>query len=388
MKRIVVLGSTGSIGINTLKVVRDHPGDFQVVGLAAQRNIEQLAQQVSDFRPQQVALGDSSRLKEFRSLLNGQKPEILTGESGVMELAAMGDADSIVVAITGAAALKPTLNALRKGRAIGLANKETLVMAGALVMAEAQRHKSQIVPIDSEHSAIFQCLQGHSRQEVRRILLTTSGGPLKDVPLKSFGSLSKAQIMNHPRWKMGPKITVDSATMMNKALEVIEATALFDLSVDQIEVVVHPEAIIHSMVEFIDGSILAQMGVTDMRLPIQYALTYPQRLSCSLPALDLVALGRMTFEAPQRAKFPCLDFGYRAAQAGGTMPAVLNAANEACVAGFLNEAVPFLEIPSIIESVLSRHRAVPAPTLEDILQADAWAQEQVRERIHSGELKR
>ena len=381
MKRIVLLGSTGSIGVNTLKVVERHPEEFQVVGLAAGSQVERLAQQVRAFRPKVVALRDESRVGQFRALLNGNFPQILTGSDGVEALASMEGVDRVVVAITGAAALAPTLAAIQKGRFIGLANKETLVMAGGLVMEEARAHGAEMVPIDSEHCAIFQCLKGHSRQEIRRILLTTSGGPLKDVPKEQFGGLSKEKVMDHPRWKMGPKITVDSATMMNKALELIEARWLFDVSVERIEVVVHPEAIVHSMVEFIDGSILAQLGVTDMRLPIQYALTFPERLASPLPALDLVSLSRLTFEAPQRAKFPCLDFGYRAAEAQGTMPAALNAANETCVRGFLEDRLPFTRIPSVIERVLSRHRNVLRPTLDQILESDRWAREQAEAQI-------
>ena len=379
MKRIVVLGSTGSIGVNTLKVIQEHSGEFRVVGLAAAAKAEQLAEQVRLFRPEVVALQDSSRAGDLRQWVDGSSTEILTGADGVTALAGWEGVDVVVMAITGAAALRPTLKALSKGRVVGLANKETLVMAGELVTRMAREHGAQILPIDSEHSAIFQCLKGHSAGEIRRILLTTSGGPLRRVPAEQFGSLTRAQIMDHPRWKMGPKITVDSATMMNKALEVIEARWLFDVALERIEVVVHPEAIIHSMVEFIDGSVLAQMGITDMRLPIQYALTYPQRLPSALPALDLVALGRLTFEAPDRAKFPCLDFGCRAVQAGGTAPAVLNAANESCVEAFLEDALPFTRIPSTIEQILERHRPVIHPTLEQILEADSWAREQVTE---------
>ena len=378
MKRIVILGSTGSIGANTLKVVEDHPGQFEVVGLAAQSNVEKLAEQVRAFRPKKVALRDASRLTDLKRLLGSSGPILLAGEEGVSELAAMEGADTVVVAITGAAALQPVLSAISKGRVIGCANKETLVMAGELVMREIHARHAQILPIDSEHSAIFQCLQGHRATQVRRILLTSSGGPLKDVPVTGFEKLTKAKVMNHPRWKMGPKITVDSATMMNKGLEVIEAHWLFGIPVERIEVLVHPEAIVHSLVEFIDGSILAQLGVTDMRIPIQYALTYPERLDSSLPGLDLVTLKRLTFEAPDHRKFPCIGFGYEAGRVGGTLPAVLNAANEACVRAFLEDALPFARIPSVIEKVLGRHRPVAHPTLEEILDSDRWAHEQVR----------
>ncbi len=377
-RRLVVLGSTGSIGVNTLKVVAEHPTEFEVVGLAAHTNVERLAEQVGAFRPRWVAVRDASRCERLISLLNGEVPQVLGGDAGVEELAALEGVDLVVVAIAGAAALKPTLSAVAQGRTIGLANKETLVMAGELVIEEAKAKGATILPIDSEHSAIFQCLEGRIRSEVRRILLTGSGGPLKDIPSEKLGGLSKGEIMNHPRWKMGPKITVDSATLMNKALEVIEAHRLFGVPVEKIEVVVHPEAIVHSLVEFIDGSILAQLGVTDMRIPIQLALTYPKRFSSSLPALDLVQLKRLTFEAPDRQKFPCLSFGYEAAKVGGTLPAVLNAANEECVQAFLKDEMPFTRIPERIEKVIRRHRTVPRPTLKEIFEADAWARDEVR----------
>ena len=381
MKRIVILGSTGSIGVNTLKVVQDHPDEFQVVGLAAQNNVESLAQQVRAFHPKAVAIGDTSRIRQCQNLFDGVAPEIYAGEEGVTQLAAMEEVDLVVVAITGAAALKPTLAAIAKGRTIGLANKETLVMAGELVMQAALKSRATVLPIDSEHSAVFQCLKGHSHSEIRKILLTTSGGPLRTIPRPQFPMLTKEQIMDHPRWKMGPKITVDSATMMNKALEVIEARWLFGIPVEQVEVIVHPEAIIHSLVEFIDGSVLAQLAVTDMRIPIQYALTYPQRRRSSLAPLNLVEQKNLTFEAPDPVKFPALSLGYQAGQTGGTMPAVLNAANEVCVQAFLEDRLPFLEIPTTIEAVLSRHRLMTHPSLAEIFEADRWARAQADQRI-------
>ncbi len=378
VRRLVILGSTGSIGVNTLKVVEEHPGEFEVVGLAAGRQVQRLAEQVKRFRPRAVALQDAGRREELRGLLDGSlRPRLLAGDEGVAELAGMDGVDLVVVAITGAAALVPTLRAIARGRTVGLANKETLVMAGELVQQEVARNHATLVPIDSEHSAIFQCLRGHPVQEARRILLTTSGGPLRTVPVEEFPRLKKTQVMDHPRWKMGPKITVDSATMMNKALEIIEAKSLFGLTADRIEVVVHPEAIVHSLVEFVDGSVLAQMAVTDMRIPIQYALSYPKRLPSSLPPLDLVGVGRLTFEPPDRAKFPCLELGYQAARAGGTQPAVLNAANEACVSAFLEDQLPFTRIPTLLEEVLRAHRNIQHPTLDQILEADRWARQEV-----------
>jgi 1-deoxy-D-xylulose-5-phosphate reductoisomerase len=381
VKKIVLLGSTGSIGVNTLNVVREHPSEFQVAGLAAGRNVELLAEQIREFKPKLVAIQDASQKAALQKLAGSSCPEILTGEEGVSKLAAMDGADMVVVAITGAAALKPTLAAIAKKRAIGLANKENLVMAGELVMGSAKANGVEVLPIDSEHSAIFQCLKGQSRSEVRKLLLTTSGGPLRLVPLEKFGQLTKAEVMNHPRWKMGPKITVDSATMMNKALELIEARWLFDLPADRVEVIVHPEAIVHSMVDFVDGSVLAQLGITDMRLPIQYAMTYPGRMSCSLPPLDLVALKQLNFEAPKREKFPCLGYGYEAAKAGGTLPAVLNAANETCVENFLADRLPFTQIAPTIRRVMDAHACVTHPNLEQILQADAWARQQAQKLI-------
>ncbi|MCM8794717.1 MAG: 1-deoxy-D-xylulose-5-phosphate reductoisomerase [Candidatus Omnitrophica bacterium] len=377
MKQVIVLGSTGSIGVNTLKVIQDHPEEFQVAGLAAGSRTDLLVEQAKIFKPRAVAVRDGSKAKELERALTGTGIRVLAGDDGVTELAAFAGADLVVVAITGAAALKPTLAAIEKGRSIGLANKETLVMAGELVMEQARRRGAAVIPIDSEHSAIFQCLHGHSRQEIRKILLTTSGGPLKDVPAEAFDRLTKSQVMNHPRWKMGPKITVDSATMMNKALEVIEARWLFDVPVQKVEVIVHPEAIVHSMVEFTDGSVLAQMGITDMRIPIQYAMSYPRRLSSSWPPLDLVEWKKLTFEAPKREKFPCLSFGYAASEEGGTAPAVLNAANEVCVLQFLEDGLPFVRIPRMIEKVLQAHQTVRHPSLDQILEADRWAREQV-----------
>lgn len=383
MKKIVVLGSTGSIGVNTLKVVEDHPDCFEVVGLSARNNVERLRGQIRAFRPKKVAMADAAGAEHLKRLLGSDAPEIGVGEEGVEALAGMEGADFVVVAITGAAALKPALRAIMKGRVIGLANKETMVMAGELMIEEAKRSGSRILPIDSEHSAIFQCLQGHAKEDVRRILLTSSGGPLRDVPAQRFAQMTKAEVLNHPRWKMGPKITVDSATMMNKGLEVIEARWLFGIPVAAIEVIIHPEAIVHSMVEFIDGSILAQLGVADMRLPIQYALTFPKRLPSSVPALDLVGLKQLTFEAVD-PKFPCVGFGYEAARAGGTAPAVLNAANEAAVAAFLSDRLDFPRIPQVIERVMSKHRGIENPNLVQILDADRWAHEEVRILLNGG----
>ena len=375
MKRVVILGSTGSIGQNALKAVAEHPTAFEVVGLTAHGNVEMLAQQALAVRPRRVAIADPGKEAELARRLAGSKIAVEAGPAAVAEVAGMDGADVVLVAITGAAALAPALAAIRRGRTMALANKETMVIAGRLMQQEAAQHGAPIIPVDSEHCAIFQCLDGKPRRHVKRLLLTGSGGPLKSVPVERFDALTREEVLNHPRWKMGPKISVDSATMMNKGLEVIEARWLFDVPVQQIEVVIHPEAIIHSMVEFVDGSVLAQLGITDMRIPIQYALTYPDRLPTSLPSLDFAALGRLTFESPNRAKFPCLQFGYTAADRGGTAPAVLNAANEICVAAFLDGQMPFTKIPKTIESVLSHHHLVEEPTLEDVVTADRWARD-------------
>ncbi|MBI4226764.1 MAG: 1-deoxy-D-xylulose-5-phosphate reductoisomerase [Candidatus Omnitrophica bacterium] len=382
-KRVVILGSTGSIGQNALRVVAEHPGAFEVVGLTAHASVEALARQALAVRPRRVAIGDAAQAGALAQRLAGSGIAVEAGPDGVAAVAAM-DADVVLVAITGAAALSPALAAIRRGRTIALANKETMVIAGRLMRAEAAQHQAALVPVDSEHCAIFQCLDGKPRRHVQRLMLTGSGGPLKDVPLERFDALSREEVLNHPRWRMGPKISVDSATMMNKGLEVIEARWLFDVPASQVEVLIHPEAVVHSMVEFIDGSVLAQLGVTDMRIPIQHALTYPDRLPTSLPALDLAAIGRLTFERPDRAKFPCLSFGYAAAEADGTAPAVLNAANEACVQAFLDGQIPLTTIPRTIEAVLAHHRVAPSPALDDVVAADRWARDEAARRWRNG----
>ncbi|PIQ82529.1 MAG: 1-deoxy-D-xylulose-5-phosphate reductoisomerase [Candidatus Omnitrophica bacterium CG11_big_fil_rev_8_21_14_0_20_64_10] len=382
-KKIVLLGSTGSIGVSALQVVAEHPEAFEVIGLAAGRSGERLVEQARQFRVRRVAAADPAAAAALRGALPGGV-EGSAGPEAVEALAGWPEADIVVVAITGAAALGPALAAIRAGRRVGLANKETLVMAGGLMMRAARESGAELIPIDSEHSAIFQSLQGNPRGRVRRIWLTSSGGPLREVPAERFSALTKAEVMNHPRWKMGPKITVDSATMMNKALEVIEARWLFDLPVEKIQVLVHPEAVVHSMVEYLDGSVIAQLGVTDMRIPIQYALTYPDRLALNLPPLDLVEWGRLHFEAPNPEKFPALRLGAEAARIGGTLPAVFNAANEAVVEAFLNDGIPFTAILPLVSGVVESHRPAADPTLAQILEADRWAREQAQIRLTEG----
>ena len=380
IKKVFVLGSTGSIGINTLKVIGRFPDRFQVIGLSAFRNVELLARQIRQFSPQYVAVA-ASKIQNLRREIGRKACKIFDTEIDMEHLVSLEDVDIVVLGIQGSAALKPFLAATRAGKHIAPANKEALVMAGPLIMHDAKQHQARIIPVDSEQSAIFQCLQGHLRQELRKVYLTASGGPLRDVPGKSFDKISIKAILNHPRWKMGKKITVDSATLMNKGLEVIEAMWLFDLKVSQIDVVIHPESIVHSMVEFCDGALMAQLGVPDMRIPIQYALTYPNRLATTLPAMDFVKQGKLTFLKPDFKKFPALDLCYSVARKGKTFGSVLNAANEEAVEAFLKGAICFSKIFGIVEKVVLKHQAVHELTLTNILHADAWAREEARRLI-------
>lgn len=373
-KNVVILGSTGSIGINTLKVIARHPQRFRVVGLSAYSNLRLLERQIKEFGPTHVAIGGENiqALKERW----GRRIKIFNTVEEIVRLVCLPEVDVVVIGMSGSAALEPFLAALRAGKTVAPANKEALVIAGDILMREAKKHGAAIIPIDSEQSAIFQCLQGAGGNEVDRIFLTASGGALHKVPQRRFDKLSVADILNHPRWKMGKKITVDSATLMNKGFEVIEAKHLFGLDVDEIEVVVHPEAIIHSMVRFKDGSILAQLGVTDMRIPIQYALTYPDRCPTGLAHLDLIRLGQLRFEKPDIRKFPSLALAFHAGRKGGTLPSVLNAADEVAVNAFLNGKIRFSQIYRIVERTVLKHRVKASPVLQDIRDADVWAREE------------
>ncbi|MBI3091269.1 MAG: 1-deoxy-D-xylulose-5-phosphate reductoisomerase [Candidatus Tectomicrobia bacterium] len=371
-RAIAVLGSTGSIGTSTLNVIRDHPDRFTVVGLTAGSNDELLERQVAEFGPRLVALRDPEAAERLRRRLPPASVEILAGVEGITKVAVMPEAEQVMAAIVGAAGLLPTLAALEAKKTVAFANKETLVMAGEL-MAGASADPSRIIPVDSEHSAIFQCLAGEQRSSIRRILLTASGGPFLDRPPEKFASVTPAEALRHPNWTMGAKITVDSATLMNKGLEVIEARWLFGVSLEQIDVLIHRQSIVHSLVEFHDGAVIAQLGIADMRVPIAYALSYPQRLPNRLPSLDLAALQTLTFEPPDVEKFPCLRLAYEAARLGGTMPTVLNAANEVAVGAFLEQRLPFSEIPKSIEKTMAAHTAKPVTDLETVLAADAWA---------------
>jgi 1-deoxy-D-xylulose-5-phosphate reductoisomerase len=381
MKRISILGSTGSIGVSTLDVVGSHPGEFTVTCLAGGRNIALLKQQTERFRPRLVAVIDEAHARSLRALLGSPTTEILSGPEGYREAAAISATDMVVSAMVGAAGLLPTLHAIEAGRDIALANKEALVMAGGIVLENATRKGVAVIPVDSEHSAIFQCLQGQKREAVRRIILTASGGPFLHASAKEMAEVKPAQALHHPNWTMGKKITIDSATMMNKGLEVIEASWLFGLPSSQIEILIHPQSIVHSMVEYRDGSVIAQLGVPDMRIPIAYALSYPRRLFRKEAGLDLAAVGTLAFSKPDRDRFPALRLAYAAAEAGGTMPAVLNAANEVAVTAFIDEAIGFNKIHDVVEQVLSRHCVRVNPGIDEILVADMQAREDARERI-------
>jgi 1-deoxy-D-xylulose-5-phosphate reductoisomerase len=380
IKQIAVLGSTGSIGTQTLDVVKHHPHRFKVCALAAGKNIELLKEQVVAFQPVLVAVDAAEDAIQLDTFLRskrvrawtGQPIEVMHGEEGRQAVASMAEVDLVVCAIVGSAGLASTLAAIHAGKTIGLANKETLVTAGHLVTQAIRKHGNLLLPIDSEHSAIFQCLNGERRADLKRIVLTASGGALRDLSREQLVDVTVERALAHPNWSMGAKITIDSATMLNKGLEVIEAHWLFDLPYHQIDVVMHPQSIVHSMVEFRDTSVMAQLGCPDMRVPIQYALTYPERLDSPATPLDLIAMGRLDFRAVDFTRFPCLAFAYAAGREGGTMPAVLNAANEVAVARFLNREIPFPAIEQLIERAMQAHQTVAEPDLQQILHADAW----------------
>lgn len=374
MKRVLILGSTGTIGVNTLKVVERFPHHFQVAGLTAYNNVEVLASQARIFKPKYV--GISAKQKQlFLDAADGLDAAILDAEKDLAELCSLNDIDIVVIGISGRAALEPFLAAIRSGKTIAPANKEALVIAGDILMTEARLHHAKIIPVDSEQSAIFQCLEGQRRKDLKKVYLTASGGALRDVPAERFDQLTVDEILKHPRWKMGAKITVDSATMMNKGFEVIEAQRLFDLQLDQIEVVVHPEAVVHSMVCFRDGSVIAQLGVTDMRVPIQYALTYPERWSAPVEDLNFFDVSRLNFQKPDFEKFPSLSLAMEASRQGGTVPSVLNAANEIAVEAFLNHQICFTDIYRVVERVVQQHKKGSAADIEAVLQADCLARE-------------
>jgi len=376
MKRLTVIGSTGSIGQNTLRVVEHLSHRFQIFALAANSAARQLAEQAAAFHPTVVAIGDAGRVDEFQQRCRELKvsiPEIVTGESGLRKITSAADVDIVVSAAVGAAGIQPTYTAVASGKTVALANKEAMVIAGELLRKTAASTGARIIPVDSEHSALDQCLRSGQRAEVRRLILTASGGPFRDTPHDRFSSITPEEALKHPTWKMGKRITVDSATLMNKGLEVIEARWLFDIPAEKIDIMVHPQSVMHSMVEFVDGSVVGQLGTADMRQPIQYALTYPERLSSPVPPLDWNLVSRLDFMQPDRRKFPCISLAYRAIEAGGTAPAVLNAADEIAVEAFLNRKISFSDIPKLIAGTLEAHKPNKADRLETIIEADTWA---------------
>ena len=399
-KRVVVLGATGSIGQSALKVARDIPERMEIIGLAANTNARKLAAQANLVRPEAVCLVDETRIEELRAALD-YKPVILTGEAGLVEIACLTNAEMVLVAVVGTGGLRPALAALEAGKDLAVASKEILVMAGEAVMGAATRKGAQVLPVDSEHNAIFQCLEGKRStlnvkrstsesdsstlnverwtldvSDLRRIILTASGGPFRETPKEEFAGITPERALKHPTWNMGPKISIDSATLFNKGLEMIEAHWLFGVEMARVEVIVHPQSIVHSMVEFADGSVLAQLSHSDMCFPIQYAVTWPDRVPNSLPPLDFGALGKLEFAAPRLDDFPALNLARRAGETGGTLPAVMNAANEVAVSAFLGRRIPFPRIWQLVEEVMNRHTSIANPTLDAILQADRWARDE------------
>ncbi|HUO03698.1 MAG TPA: 1-deoxy-D-xylulose-5-phosphate reductoisomerase [Candidatus Binataceae bacterium] len=382
MKTISILGSTGSVGVTTLDVVGRFPDRFRVAAMAAGRNVELAAKQARKFHPSLISMATPELARELGTALRGERVEIVHGIEGAIAVATHSESTFVMSSMVGAMGLRPTLAAIKTGKDVGFANKEVLVIAGELVTAAVREHRVRLLPVDSEHNAIFQCLEGRGREHLRRIILTASGGPFRELPADRFASITVEQALNHPTWRMGNKITIDSATLMNKGLEVIEARWLFDLAAAQISVVIHPQSVIHSMVEMIDGSVIAEMAIPDMAIPVAYALAYPDRLPLDhLKPLSLAESSRLTFEEPDLQRFPCLRLAFEALAAGHTMPACLNAANEELVAGFLDGRVRFVDIPRHIEDLMLRHANAPARTLEDLLEADGWARAAVHELI-------
>ena len=373
-KRVVVLGATGSIGESALKVARDIPDRLEIVGLAAKSNAKKLAAQANLVRPEAVCLVDEDKLVELCANLQ-YKPKIFAGEDGLEEIACLPSAEMVLVAVVGTGGLRPALSAIEAGKDLAVASKEILVMAGEAVMGAAAKKGARVLPVDSEHNAIYQCLEGRDPASVSRVILTASGGPFRLTPSDQFADISPEQALKHPTWNMGPKVTIDSATLFNKGLEMIEAHWLFGVGMDRVDVVIHPQSIVHSMVEFVDGSVLAQLSHSDMCFPIQYAVTWPDRVANTLPPLDFGQLQKLEFATPRFDDFPALNLARRAGETGGTLPAVMNAANEVAVSAFLDRRMPFPRIWGLVEEVMNRHASVAQPTLDAILDADRWARE-------------
>ncbi|MCI0413793.1 1-deoxy-D-xylulose-5-phosphate reductoisomerase [bacterium] len=373
MRKIAILGSTGSVGVNALEVVRHFPGRFQVTGLGAGRNLDLLREQALEFRPRTVSISEPALAEQLSRDLRAEGIKVACGEAGLVAIASDPETELVVAAMVGAAGFLPVLGAISCGKDVALANKETLVVAGPIIAREVAQQKVRLLPVDSEHSAIWQCLEGQQRKAVRKLILTASGGPFFKREVSTFGSITVDEALVHPNWRMGKKITIDSATLMNKGLEMIEAHYLFDEPASKLDVIIHPQSVVHSMVEFVDGSVIAQMGTADMRIPIQLALTHPERWENSLPSIDLTKIGSLEFYEPDLNKFPCLKLAHQALNLGGTMTAVLNAANEIAVENFLTERIPFPSIPHVVESTMQKHDIKTNPGLEDVLEADQWA---------------
>jgi 1-deoxy-D-xylulose-5-phosphate reductoisomerase len=383
-KRVVILGATGSIGESALRVARDIPERMEIVGLAAKSNAHKLAAAANEVRPESVCMVDETQIDILRKALDYQ-PRIFSGTAGLLQIACLTGADIVLVAIVGTGGLRPALAAIEAGKNLAVASKEILVMAGEIVMREARENGVHVLPVDSEHNAIFQCLEGKQETDIRRIILTASGGPFRETPRTGFDSITPEQALRHPTWNMGPKITIDSATLFNKGLEMIEAHWLFGVEMKRVEVVIHPQSIVHSMVEFTDGSTLAQLSYSNMCFPIQYAVTWPDRVPNTLPPLDFSKLSKLEFSTPRYDDFPALNLARRAGETGGTLPAVMNAANEIAVAAFLDRKVRFPEIWWIVEQVMDRHPPVAHPDLDAILRADQWARAQAQGCVQSAE---
>lgn len=379
IKSITILGSTGSIGVQTLDVIKNL--EYKVIALSADKNIDLLEKQIIEHMPKVAVVNDNLKAAELKRRLKSGATTILSGQKGLVTIATMEEADIIVAAIVGIAGLIPTYEAVKKGKVVAIANKETLVTAGQIIMKEAKNKRAVILPIDSEHSAIFQCLEGNNKKELHKIILTASGGPFRGLNYKHFKNITPKKALKHPNWKMGSKISIDSATMMNKGLEVIEAKWLFDLRLEQIEIIIHPQSIIHSMVEYIDGSVIAQLGEPDMRIPIQYAITYPKRYTNKFNRLNILKIGKLTFEKPDYFAFPCLGLAFEAIKEGGTMPTVLNSANEEAVKLFLEEKIKFTMIPIFIEKAMNKHINIPNPNICDIISTDKWVRDIINEMI-------
>ena len=374
MKNICILGSTGYIGNNAIEVIKENPEEYRVIALGAGRYIELLGTQIEEMKPRFAAVVNSELAGKLKaSLARGFNTEIVNGPDGYIEIATLSEVDLVVVAMTGASGLLPTYSAIRSGKDIALANKETMVVAGSLLMEESRERSVRIFPIDSEHSAIQQSIQGHHREDLKKIMLTGSGGPFKDFTLEMLSSVTPEEALQHPKWKMGKKITIDSATMMNKGLEAIEAKWLFDVDMDQIEIILHPQTIIHSMVEYMDGSIIAQLALPDMRIPISYALSYPRHRKGQLPSVNFLKIGHLSFEKPDTTRFRCLDLALKAGYIGQSMPAVLSGANEVAVKAFLDGKITFLGIPQLIEKTMEQHELHPIDSIDRALEADQWA---------------